>query len=153
MSAQPGTRSSWATTAGARLAQAGYRQGGARTAVLEQLDGQACALTAYEIEAALRASGRAVGRASVYRVLEELHELGLVTKVELGQGQARYEPARAEHHHHHLVCDRCGAVVPFGDEPLERAIERLSRRVDFDVSGHEIVLRGLCASCRRRPES
>jgi len=144
MSAQP----SWATDAGVRLTEAGYRQGGARTAVLDQLDRQACALTAYEIEAALRERGRTVGRASVYRVLEELHELGLVTKVELGQGQARYEPARAEHHHHHLVCDRCGAVVPFDDEPLERAIERLSRRVDFDVSGHEIVLRGLCASCR-----
>jgi Fur family ferric uptake transcriptional regulator len=148
MSARIDQRASWASVAGARLAQAGYRQGGARSAVLEQLDGQACALTAYEIEAALRERGRAVGRASVYRVLEELSELGLVTKVELGQGQARYEPARAEHHHHHLVCDRCGAVVPFGDEQLERAIERISRRVDFDVSGHEIVLRGLCAACR-----
>lgn len=139
---------SWASAAGARLTEAGYRQGGARAAVLDQLDRQACALTAYEIEAALRERGRAVGRASVYRVLEELHELRLVTKVELGQGQARYEPARAEHHHHHLVCDRCGEVVPFDDEPLERAIDRLSRRVDFDVSGHEIVLRGLCANCR-----
>lgn len=148
MSARIDQRASWASVAGARLAQAGYRQGGARSAVLEQLDGQECALTAYEIEAALRGRGRAVGRASVYRVLEELSELGLVTKVELGQGQARYEPARAEHHHHHLVCDRCGAVVPFGDEQLERAIERISRRVDFDVSGHEIVLRGLCAACR-----
>jgi Fur family ferric uptake transcriptional regulator len=148
MSARIDQRASWASAAGARLAQAGYRQGGARAAVLEQLDGQACALTAYEIEAALRERGRAVGRASVYRVLEELNELELVTKVELGQGQARYEPARAEHHHHHLVCDRCGAVVPFGDEQLERAIERISRRVDFDVSGPEIVLRGLCAACR-----
>ncbi|HMS62411.1 MAG TPA: Fur family transcriptional regulator [Solirubrobacteraceae bacterium] len=140
--------SSWAASASARLAEAGYRHGGARAAVLQQLDDQACALTAYDIEAALRDRGRAVGRASVYRVLEELHELGLVTKVELGQGQARYEPARAEHHHHHLVCDTCGDVVPFDDERLERAIATLSKRVDFDVSEHEIVLHGACANCR-----
>lgn len=139
---------SWANTASSRLAEAGYRRGGARAAVIELLDEQACALTAYDIEAALREHGRAVGRASVYRVLEELQELGLVTKVELGQGQARYEPARPEHHHHHLVCDTCGAIVPFYDEPLERAIAAVSRRVDFEISEHEIVLHGSCAGCR-----
>lgn len=148
MAATANSQSDWARAAEAALAGAGYRRGGARAAVLEQLDGQACALTAYDIEAALRERGRAVGRASVYRVLEELHELGLVSRVELGQGQARYEPARGEHHHHHLVCDRCGAVVPFDDEPLERAIAAISRRVDFDVAEHEIVLHGTCADCR-----
>ncbi len=139
---------SWSGEAEARLAAAGRRRGGARTAVLELLDGQPCALTAYDIEAALRERGRSVGRASIYRVLEELHDLGLVTKVDVGQGQARYEPTRAEHHHHHLVCDHCGAVTPFEDDALERAIDRLSGRVDFDVTAHEIVLHGTCARCR-----
>ncbi len=139
---------SWASRAAERLAAAGYRLGGARAAVLDLLDEQPCALTAYEIEAALRGRGRAVGRASVYRVLDELDELGLVTRVELGQSQARYEPARPDHHHHHLVCERCGAVVPFDDAGLERAIDALSRRADFDVHGHDIVLRGACAACR-----
>ncbi len=148
MAQQTHEETSWAAAAAVRLADAGYRRGGARAAVLELLDDQACALTAYDIETGLRERGRAVGRASVYRVLEELHELGLVTKVELGQGQARYEPARAEHHHHHLVCDTCGDVVPFDDDQLERAIAALSRRVDFDVSEHEIVLHGACANCR-----
>lgn len=148
MGTSAAARSSWAAAAEARLAEAGYRRGGARAAVLDLLDGQACALTAYDIEAALRERDRSVGRASVYRVLEELHDLGLVTKVDLGQGQARYEPARAEHHHHHLVCDACGAITPFEDEPLERAITALSRRVDFDVTAHEIVLHGTCAACR-----
>jgi Fur family ferric uptake transcriptional regulator len=146
----PGTRSesSWAGTAASRLAAAGYRRGGARAAVLELLDGQACALSAYEIEDALRGSGRSVGRASIYRILDELDELKLVSKVDLGQGTTRYEPRRPEHHHHHLVCDSCGEITPFDDGPLEAAIGALSKRVDFDVAGHEIVLRGLCANCR-----
>ncbi len=142
------TAETWADAAARTLTDAGYRRGGARAAVLELLDAQSCALTAYEIEAALRERDRAVGRASVYRILDELEELRLVTRVDLGQGQARYEPARADHHHHHLVCDRCGVIVPFHDDALERSIVALSRRVDFDVAEHEIVLHGLCADCR-----
>ncbi len=145
---RPRTGSSWASAAADRLAEAGYRRGGARAAVLELLDAQPCALTAYEIEDALRARERSAGRASIYRILDELDELGLVTKVELGQSTARYEPRRPEHHHHHLVCDTCGEVIPFDDEPLERAIGALSDRVDFEVAGHEIVLHGACSQCR-----
>ena len=55
---------------------------------------------------------------------------------------------RPDHHHHHLVCDGCGAVIAFDDEPLERAVHSISKRVDFAVEGHEIVLHGLCADCR-----
>jgi Fur family ferric uptake transcriptional regulator len=148
MAIETHAETSWAASASARLAEAGYRRGGARAAVLAVLDEQDCARTAYEIEAALRERGRAVGRASVYRILDELAEVGVVAKVELGQGQARFEPIRPEHHHHHLVCDACGVVVPFDDERLERAIADVSRRVAFDVSEHEIVLHGACSDCR-----
>jgi Fur family transcriptional regulator, ferric uptake regulator len=139
---------SWAHDAERRLAEAGFRRGGARAAVIAVLDDQRCARSAYDIEAALRDGGRAVARASVYRVLDELVGLGLVTRVEVGQGTARYEPARAEQHHHHMVCDRCGDVFPFEDEELERTIDRLAGRVAFDVAEHEIVLHGACADCR-----
>ena len=74
---------------------------------------------------------------------------GLVTRVEVGQGSTRYEAARPDgHHHHHMVCDRCGEVQPFADEDLERAVDRLAARVAFDVAEHEIVLHGECAQCR-----
>lgn len=140
---------SWAEHADQRLAEAGFRRGGARAAVIALLDRQACALSAYDIEDALRADERGVARASVYRVLEELVGLGLVTRVEVGQGSARYEAARPDgHHHHHMVCDRCGDVQPFADAELERAVDRLAARVAFDVADHEIVLHGACAACR-----
>ena len=141
-------QSQWEITTNQRLADAGRRRGGARAAVVALLDEQSCALSAYEIEDLLAERERAAGRASIYRILEELEELGVVSKVELGQGQARYEAIRPDHHHHHLVCDGCGAVIAFDDEPLERAVHSISKRVDFAVEGHEIVLRGLCADCR-----
>jgi Fur family ferric uptake transcriptional regulator len=151
------TAGEWTERAEATLAAAGHRRGGARRALLELLDGQECALTAQEIEDALRArgdgsgtgrGGRVVSRASVYRILDELEGLGLVQRVETGQAMVRYERV-CEHaeHHHHLVCDECGVVMPFSDAGLERAIKTLSERVPLAVSEHEIVLHGSCRDC------
>ncbi len=138
----------WIERAEAALSAAGHKRGGARRALLELLDAQRCALTAVEIEDALRSTERRVSRASVYRILDELEQLRLVQRVETGQAMVRYERV-CEHdeHHHHLVCDSCGLVMPFSDEALEQAISSLSRRVPLIVSEHEIVLRGSCADC------
>jgi Fur family ferric uptake transcriptional regulator len=140
----------WVQRAEAALAAAGRKQGGARRAVLELLGDETCALTAVEIEDALRTeTRRAVSRASVYRILDQLERLGLVQRVETGQAMVRYERVcDSREHHHHLVCDQCGLVTPFSDPGLERAIEDLSARVPLSVSEHEIVLHGACRVCR-----
>ena len=138
----------WSEQALERLSGAGYRRGGAREAVIELLDEQSCALSALDIEDALRArQGRRVGRASIYRVVDELVSLGLLTRVDVGDGVARYEPQR-HGHHHHLVCDGGGRLEPFEDEALERVIHRLGERVAFDVSDHDVTLHGTCNDCR-----
>jgi Fur family transcriptional regulator, ferric uptake regulator len=140
--------SSWGAQAADALSAAGYRRGGARRAILELLDDQQCALSAIEIEDALLARKREVSRASVYRVMDELEEIGLVQRVEIGQGMVRYEPVReGPGHHHHLVCDHCGRLQPFTDDGLERAIRRLSDRLPLRVSEHEIVIHGACETC------
>ena len=147
MSASAG--SDWAGHALERLSAAGYRRGGARRAVVELLSEQRCARSVHELEHALREGGRAVGRASIYRVLDQLEQLRLVDRLEVGQGQALYEPhLPTGEHHHHLVCDQCGRVVPFEDPALERAIERVSARVKFSVADHDVVLHGVCGDCR-----
>jgi Fur family ferric uptake transcriptional regulator len=144
------TRESWSEHAATRLAAAGYRSGGARTAVIEVLAEHGCALSAFEVEARLEDAPRKVGRASVYRVLEELERLKLVTRVELGHGVARFERADPQgHHHHHFVCERCGELSPFHDDELERVIQRVADRLRFDVGEHDITLRGACGRCRR----
>jgi Fur family ferric uptake transcriptional regulator len=148
VSTMPTEGLSWAAQAADALSAAGYRRGGARRAILELLDEQSCALSAIEIEDALLARKREVSRASVYRVMDELEEIGLVQRVEIGQGMVRYEPVRAgPGHHHHLVCDHCGRLEPFTDDGLERAIRRLSDRLPLRVSEHEIVIHGACETC------
>jgi len=138
----------WAGHAQQILARAKHQTGAARRALLELLDSQTCALSAIEIEDALRSGDRPVGRASIYRILDELERLNLVQKIQLGQTMARYEPIRTgAGHHHHLVCDDCGTITPFTDPGLETAIKKLSRRVPMHVAEHEIVLHGSCQDC------
>jgi Fur family ferric uptake transcriptional regulator len=141
--------SDWLDHARRELQSAGHRTGGARSAVLETLDRQSCCVTAQEIFDDLRARGRKVGIASVYRTLDLLSKLNLVYRVDIGAA-ACYEPAHpGGEHHHHVVCDRCGKVAAFEDDRLEEAIDRLGRRLKYAVGVHEVVLRGACPDCRR----
>src|SRR6185312_15726667 len=80
--------------------------------------------------------------------LDQLDGLGLVTKIEVGQGIARYEPNRpGSDHHHHMVCARCGEVIPFADAELEATLDRVAERVTFEVAEHEITLHGARRPC------
>ncbi len=146
--AATGDAQRWTDTALERLADAGYRRGGARREVLLLLGEQRCALSAVEIEQAIAQGNRRVSRASVYRILEELEELQIVQRVDIGRGLTRYEPIRrGRGHHHHLVCDQCGRLEPFTDDGIERAIKRASERVPLSVSEHEVMLHGACEAC------
>ena len=140
----------WVERAEATLAAAGRKRGGARRALLELLDrtGVRTDRGGDRGRTARARAARPVSRASVYRILDELEGLGLVQRVETGQAMVRYERVcEHEEHHHHLVCDECGVVMPFSDAGLERAIDSLSERVPLAVSEHEIVLHGSCRDC------
>jgi Fur family transcriptional regulator, ferric uptake regulator len=138
----------WERHALVMLGEAGYRRGGARTAVVEALARHDCAVTALDLEEELRGRKVSVGRASVYRALELLEELRLVQRFEAARGIASYERIDPSgHHHHHAICRRCGRMEPFEDRDLERAIEQVAGQVPFEVAEHDVVLRGLCESC------
>lgn len=138
----------WTKDALLALAEAGYRRGGARGAVVELLGRQDCCLSAQEIHDSLRRARRPVGIASVYRALEALVDLRLVKRVDAGDGIARFEPASADgDHHHHVVCRDCGKVESFSDSRLERAIDRVAGGLGYSVDEHEVVLTGACADC------
>jgi Fur family ferric uptake transcriptional regulator len=145
----------WATHARGVLARAGHHKGAAREELIDLLSHQNCALSALEIEDTLRRGERGerpVGRASIYRALELLHEHELINRLDLGDGIARYELADpAGEHHHHLLCDQCGQLVPFHDPSLERSITRLSDRLGFTTKDHEVTLRGNCPDCQNVP--
>jgi Fur family transcriptional regulator, ferric uptake regulator len=129
-----------------RLDEAGYRSGAARRQVVELLAGERCAVTALELDRRLAA----VGRASVYRTLEQLERLHLVQRVDIGGDAAGYERLDPAAHHHHFVCEDCGTLSPFSSEELEEAIDAIGRGAEFTVAAHDVVLRGSCAVCSER---
>ena len=92
---------SWAERAKSRLNEAGFKSGAARRQVIELLEGEHCAVTALEIDRRLPS----VGRATVYRTLEQLEELELVYRVDVGGETAAYERNDpGKHHHHRSAC-------------------------------------------------
>jgi Fur family ferric uptake transcriptional regulator len=138
----------WRTHAQRTLQEAGLKPGGARSAVIEALADQDCCLLAAEIHDRVRARRPGIGIASVYRALDTLTALGLLHRIDLRGGGARYEPAAPSgDHHHHLVCGDCGKVEAFSDDRLETAIRSASRAASFRIDEHDVVLRGRCASC------
>jgi Fur family ferric uptake transcriptional regulator len=143
-----GSEADWSQLAKEALGEAGQRTGGARRAVVELLADQDCCLSAQEIADRLRSRGSRVGTASVYRALDLLHGIGLVQRIEVGEGGARYEPViPGGEHHHHVLCDSCGTLSAFEDEALERAIARLAKRLRHEVRGHDVLIHGRCARC------
>lgn len=134
---------SWTTHASQCLDEAGHRSGRARRQVVELLAGANCALTALEIDRRIDS----VGRASVYRTLDQLERLDLIQRVEIGADAAGYERVDATDHHHHLVCQECGRLSPFTSDDLEGAIEAVGRRSGFALASHDVVLRGTCPDC------
>ncbi len=139
----------WSDDALARLRATSGRGGAARRAVVEYLGRQNCCLSAQEIYDGVRGGGVRVGIASVYRALEGLDRGGLVQRIDLGDGVARFEPVLPSgEHHHHFVCDDCGKVEPFEDSALEVALERIAGGRGYEVEAHDVVLRGACGSCR-----
>ncbi len=85
-----------------------------------------------------------VGLVTVYRTLSLLVELGIVRRLDLGDG-ARYE--LAEDHHHHMICESCGDISEFEECPLDP--ERLPpENADFEVRSHSLEVYGRCGACR-----
>jgi Fur family transcriptional regulator, ferric uptake regulator len=130
------------------LARAGLKHGGARQRIIYLLAHESCALSAVEIEDMLRDQDTPIGRASIYRVLDLLVDHGLVERVTVGQGLARFERTHPDgEHHHHLVCEHCGVLMAFDDPALEEAIDTLPERLGVRVEHHDILLRGACPDC------
>jgi Fur family ferric uptake transcriptional regulator len=98
-----------------------------------------------------------VGYATVYRTVKLLRECGLAAERHFYDGEARFENAEQEHHHDHLICERCGRIVEFTNDRIEELQETVAAKLGFVISRHKMELYGLCAACRagtraRRPE-
>jgi Fur family ferric uptake transcriptional regulator len=89
-----------------------------------------------------------VSRPTVYRTLGELVEAGLLVKMDLG-GRAVYEHDYGYPEHDHLHCRQCGRLIEFASGDLARICDDVARQHGFHVAGHQLIVTGVCHSCRQ----
>ena len=89
-----------------------------------------------------------VNISTIYRTLELLEQLGLVTETDLGGGRVRYHPAD-KGHHHHLICQECGAVIDLDESVLSPLKDALRRKYEFIADLRHLGIFGRCVKCRR----
>ena len=130
---------------------AGYRLTEPRRSVAALIAEQDGHFTAAELVRAARARRLGVGRATIFRTLEVLEDLGAVERLDLPSGEHAYvgcEPA----HHHHVVCSRCGRTDEIDDAGLRTIVEDVARRTGYRVDDHRLELFGLCPACQTQPQ-
>jgi len=89
-----------------------------------------------------------IGYATVYRTLKLLAEAGLAQEQRFEDGFTRYEHAKTDAHHDHLICTRCGTIIEFENERIEQLQQDVAKKNRFKVQTHKLELYGLCAECQ-----
>ena len=117
-----------------------------RRAVAEVLAGEHVHLTADEIHERAAVLLPEISRATIYKTLAELVELGEVREVVIGGRARRYDP-NFDVLHQHLVCERCGLIRDVYPDGTDRLRIAPSEQFGFTLTGVDIVFRGLCADC------
>ena len=111
---------------------------------IESSDGH---ISAEEIYAQVIAKYPQVNISTVYRTLELLKQLGLVTKTDFGEGRVRYHPV-GKGHHHHLVCQDCGAIIDLDETVLAPLKDVLLREYGFSADLRHLAIFGRCVKCK-----
>jgi len=130
-----------------KFAEQGYRLTPQRMMVLSAIENSANHISAEEIYAHVAAEYPHVNISTVYRTLELLKRLGLVTETDLGGGRVRYHPVDRGHHHH-LICKECGAIIDLDESVLNPLRDSLRREYKFDADLRHLGIFGRCEKCR-----
>lgn len=131
------------------MAERGLKSTRQRDLIIDTFFGLEGHLSVEDVWAKVRALDQRVSVATVYRTMKLLSESGLAHARNFGDGQTRYEPAVGREHHDHLICTRCGTIIEFENDQIERLQDAVARRHGFKVTSHKMELYGLCKSCQR----
>ena len=130
------------------LSEEGYRLTPQRMMVLAAIESSKNHISAEEIYAQVIAKYPHVNISTVYRTMELLKRLGLVTETDLGGGRVRYHPVH-KGRHHHLVCQECGRIIDLDEPVLYSLKDTLRREYDFEADLKHMAIFGRCARCRK----
>jgi Fe2+ or Zn2+ uptake regulation protein len=136
-----------ATAITGALEEAGYRLTSPRRALAEMIAGRRGHFTADDLLDESKRRRLGVTRATIFRSLDVLSDLGLVERLDLPTGTHALVACEPEHHHH-VVCSSCGRSTPVDDAGIERLAEAIGRSTGYQVETHRLELFGRCPSCQ-----
>ncbi len=131
-----------------KLSELGYRLTPQRMMIVSAIENSDDHISAEEIYAQVVAKYPNVNISTVYRTLELLKHLGLVTETDFGGGRVRYHPA-GKGHHHHLVCQECGAIIDLDESVLSSVKDVLLREYGFVADLRHLAILGRCVKCSK----
>ena len=129
-----------------RLRELGYRLTPQRLMILEAVEAADDHISAEEIYVQVRERYPHMNISTIYRTLELLKELGLVFATDMGDGRVRYHFSD-KGHHHHLVCQKCGAIYDLDEAVLRPLQDTLRRKYHFRADISHLAIFGRCARC------
>jgi len=131
------------------LKSAGLRVTSPRLKILEVLEtSDNHHLSAEDIYKSLISQNIEVGIATIYRVLTQFEEAGMVNKLNFDNGQSIFELSNVEHHDH-LVCIKCGKIDEFNDVVIEKHQNKVAEKYGYQLTDHCLYLYGLCEKCQK----
>jgi Fur family ferric uptake transcriptional regulator len=130
-----------------RLSQRGYRLTPQRMMILEAVEAADNHISTEEVYTRVCARYPHLNISTVYRTLELLEGLELVTKTDMGDGRVRYHFIK-KGHHHHLVCQKCGRIIDLDESVLSPLQDILSKEYSFDADLRHLAIFGCCSKCR-----
>ena len=133
---------------GRKLSELGYRLTPQRLIILNAVEKADSHISAEEIYAQVLTHYPHVNISTVYRTLELLKELGLVTETDMGDGRVRYHSI-GKGHHHHLVCEKCGKIIDMEESILNPLWAEIQQKYGFKVNMKHLAFFGLCPKCQR----
>ncbi|MGI5836355.1 MAG: Fur family transcriptional regulator [Chloroflexota bacterium] len=142
------TSTSIAPTVLRGLASHGYSITGQRRSLVEYVVSCPRHFTADELLRDLQTEGVKVGRATVFRTLDILEQMGYVSRVRDG-GRMAYTACTMRDHHHHLVCSQCGQVLHLEGCPVSELLEELQSRTGYRIQHHNLEVAGVCPDCQK----
>ena len=131
-----------------KLSELGYRLTPQRMMIVSAIENSDDHISAEEIYAQVVAKYPSVNISTVYRTLELLKRLGLVTETDFGGGRVRYHPG-GKGHHHHLVCQECGAIIDLDESVLSSVKDVLLREYGFVADLRHLAIFGRCVKCSK----
>ena len=128
---------------------AGYRVTAPRRVLAGLIGARSGHFTAEDLVTESQQRRLGVGRATVFRSLDVLAELGVVERLDLPTGEHAFVACEAAHHHH-VVCSSCGRSSDVADSGLAAIIADVGTRSGYRIESHRLELFGLCPTCQSR---